>query len=165
MQQHLLQLPYPTVEGKASAYEIDKLYDFYAGRFSELTSITSYVYQSVITSNMPLSEILHKISITEMQHFQLLAKALIAFGIDPVMMGKHSYFSCSYTNYCKDVREFLLTDIEWENSAKEEYLALANKTQNSSLCNLLSRIALDEEMHVNILKETYEDIFGEPIPE
>ena len=157
-----LELPYPKVIGQVTQREIEKLYDLYAGRFSEMTAITSYTYQSVITSGMPLSELLEEISVVEMRHLQMLAEVLVTFGADPIFAGAHNYFTCSYTNYCKSVREFLTTNIDGELSAREEYLALANTTQNSSLCELLTRIAMDEEMHAQLLKTAYEELFLEP---
>lgn len=159
---YLLQLPYPKVLGQVTPKEIEKLYDLYAGRFSEFTSTTTYIYQAVISNCISnLSEILTKISIAEMHHINLLANALISFGADPVFAGAHNYFTCNYTNYSKDVREFLSQDIEWETSAKEEYLEFASKTKNQSLCELLTRIAMDEEMHAEILKQIYKEIFCE----
>ena len=156
-----LNLPYPQVEGVATEREVLCLYDFYAGRFSELTAITTYVYQSVILGDCSLSKLLNEISLVEMEHLNLLAKALVVFGADPVFTGKYNYFSCDYTNYSKDVRDFLTTNIQWEMDAEKQYKKLANETQNQSLSQLLTRIAMDEEMHAKLLTNAYLELFNE----
>lgn len=156
-----LFLPYPKLSGEITNSELNNLYDLYAGRFSELTSITTYIYQAVITQGRDISETLHRISITEMKHLELLANAIMFFGGDPVFAGKYNYFSCSYTNYCKDIREFLITDIQWELSAQKDYKNFALKTQNASLAELLTRLSMDEELHVCSLTRAYVSIFSE----
>jgi rubrerythrin len=161
MEEFNLCLPYPEVSGEITQKELGELYDLYAGRFSELTSITSYVYQSIIISDKELSEVLLKISVTEMEHCEMLGKAILHFGADPVFAGRFNYFTCEYTNYSKDVREFLKENIRGEASARKGYLELAYKTQNPSLKELLTRIAMDEEAHVKTLTEEYYRLFSE----
>jgi rubrerythrin len=161
MEEFNLCLPYPEVSGEITQRELGDLYDLYAGRFSELTAITSYVYQSIISSDKELSEVLLKISVTEMEHCEMLGKCILAFGADPVFAGRYNYFTCEYTNYSKDVREFLCENIRAEMTARKAYLELAYKTQNQSLRELLTRIAMDEEAHVKTLTEQYYRLFGE----
>ena len=50
---------------------------------------------------------------------EMLAEVLVTFGADPIFAGAHNYFTCSYTNYCKSVREFLTTNIDGELSAAD----------------------------------------------
>lgn len=156
-----LNLPYPEISGEASAREIEDLYDLYAGRFSELTAITSYIYQSIICNDTQLSKLLLRISITEMEHCERLGKALMTLGADPVFAGRYNYFSCGYTNYSKDVRDFLTANINGEENARRAYLELAYKTQNQTLRELLTRIAMDEEHHFKLLNEEFYRLFNE----
>ena len=88
------------------------------------------------------------ISVIEMEHLERLGKAMVCFGVDPVFAGKYNYFSCDYANYSKNVRGFLISNVQGEIGAKNEYLKLAGKTENKSLCELLTRIAMDEELHM-----------------
>ena len=161
MEEFNLSLPYPEVCGEITPKELGELYDLYAGRFSELTAITSYVYQSIICGDKELCEVLLKISVTEMEHCEMLGKSILVFGADPVFAGRFNYFTCEYTNYSKDVREFLSENIRSETSARKAYLELGFKTQNQSLRELLTRIAMDEEGHVKALTEQYYRLFGE----
>ncbi len=160
-EEYNVNLPYPEISGEVPLREIEDLYDFYAGRFSELTAISSYIYQSIICNDERLAGLLLHISIVEMEHLEKLGKALVSFGADPVFAGRYNYFSFSYTNYSKDVRDFLTKNIQGEQNAKKAYLELAYKTQNQSLRELLTRIAMDEEHHVKLLNEEYYRLFNE----
>ena len=91
----------------------------------------------------------------------MLGKSILVFGADPVFAGRFNYFTCEYTNYSKNVREFLSENIRGEISARKAYLELGYKTQNQSLRELLTRIAIDEEAHVKALTEQYYRLFGE----
>lgn len=156
-----LQLPYPTVTGKISEREAAGIYDLYAGRFSELEAITSYMYQAIIMhDDDKIGNILRQIGIVEMRHLDLLGEALCTFDHDPVFTGKYNYFTTGYTSYINDTRQILLYDIEDEKRAAESYRNLADITDNLSLCELLVRIAMDEELHERILIEKYEELFN-----
>lgn len=156
-------LQYPTLCGEISQKEMNNLYEFYAGRFSEMTSITTYLYQSIITSGMEISYLLKELAICEMSHLEALAKAILYYGGDPLFAGKYNYYSCSYVNYCKDVREFLQTDIEWEVNAYKEYKECALKSNNASFSQLMTRFSLDEELHVSRLRSAYFKLFNEEV--
>ena len=91
MEEFNLDLPYPEVCGEITPKELGELYDLYAGRFSELTAITSYVYQSIICGDKELCEVLLKISVTEMEHCEMLGKSILVFGADPVFAGRFNF--------------------------------------------------------------------------
>lgn len=156
--EYSLKLPYPKVCGVIGEQELLLLYDLYAGRFSELTNVTTYVYQSVITKNCNLTQFFQGIAISEMNHLNLLANAIFTFNADPVFAGKHSYFSGSYTNYERDLGEIILSDLQNEKEGIASYKNLANITLNGSLSELLNRIVLDEELHVEALQELFERV-------
>ena len=155
-----LALPYPELSGSISNTELNELYDLYAGRFSELTAITTYSYQSVIVNDCKISNLFARLAVTEMEHLNKLAKAIFYFGGAPVYAGKYNYFSGSYTDYESDLKELILNNIQGERQAIYAYKQFALATQNQSLCELLSRIALDEELHLNILQDLYNEVIG-----
>lgn len=151
-----LALPYPTVSGVINQRETGWLYDLYAGRFSELSAICAYEYQSVFSqNNEKVLYILNGIAKVEMLHLKLFAHALFNFGNDPVFSRRYNFFSGSYVNYQKNMIDFLQEDIQAEEQTIKNYKEFARYTQNESLCELLSRIALDEELHVNLLTECF----------
>ena len=153
-----LALPYPELSGKITNDELSELYDLYAGRFSELTAITTYCYQSVIVNDCKISKIFEQLAITEMVHLNKLANAIFFFGGAPVYAGKYNYFSGSYTDYESDLKQIILNNAQGETQAIYAYKQFATRTQNQSLCELLSRIAMDEELHLNLLQQLYNEI-------
>ncbi len=153
-----LALPYPELSGKITNDELIQLYDLYAGRFSELTAVTTYSYQSVIVNDCKIASVFKRIAMTEMVHLNKLAKAIFFFGGAPVYAGKYNYFSGSYTDYESDLKQMILNDVQTERQSIYEYKQLITRTQNQSLCELLSRIAMDEELHLNLLECLYNEL-------
>lgn len=148
-----MNVPYPEVTGSAGQKTLANLYDLYAGRASEMTAICTYVYQHVLTEKeyAELAGLFMGIGGVEMRHLDLLAEAIYALGGDPVYAGRYSWFSGSYADYTKDVKLMLQNDIETEKAAAEAYKQAANATDNQSLAELLMRIAMDEELHAELL--------------
>ncbi len=156
--QFSLLLPYPAVTPAPDERDLSRLYDLYAGRFSELTTICTYVYQSIIVDNECISRILKGIAIVEMRHLNLLGNAILALGGDPVFAGRYNYFSGRYADYEKDLCVFLQNDVAGERSAAESYRAAAELSRNGELSELLIRIALDEDLHVELLENCYKSL-------
>lgn len=155
-----VNMPYPEVSGNVSERTLMDLYDLYAGRTSEMTAVTTYVYQHVLTQKQfeEISELISGISMVEMRHIELLASAINTFGGDPVFAGRYNWFSGSYADYEKDLKQMLLRDIEAEKAAANAYLKAAENTDNESLKELLTRISMDEELHVTLLSAALERI-------
>lgn len=156
-----LALPYPELSGSITNDELIQLYDLYAGRFSELTAITTYSYQAVIVGDEQIQKILQGVAMTEMLHLHKLASAIFFFGGAPVYAGKYNYFSGSYADYENDLKQIILNNYQAEEQAIYAYKQLASRTQNQSLCELLSRIALDEELHLNLFNDLYNSILNQ----
>jgi len=153
-----LALPYPEVDRAPDEREVGRLYDLYAGRFSEMTTICSYVYQKVIVCNPCVAGLLGGIAAVEMLHLNLLAQAIFALGGDPVFAGRYNYFSGRYADYEKDVCVFLQNDVEGERRAAAEYRSAADASCNPQLRELLMRIAMDEDYHAELLTGCYNEL-------
>lgn len=151
-----MPLPYPCICAERDERECVRLYDLYAGRFSEMTAICGYVYQSAITSDERLVRVVEGIAAVEMRHLDLLANAIVSLGGDPVFAGRHNFFSGRYADTEKEPSVFIQNDIFSENAAAAEYRRIAALSGNCSLKELLCRIALDEELHAEILGCEYE---------
>ena len=153
-----VNMPYPEVSGGVSERTLMDLYDLYAGRTSEMTAVTTYVYQHVLTEKdyAEIAELLGGIGMVEMKHIELLASAINAFGGDPVFAGRYNWFSGSYTDYEKDLKQMLVRDVEAEKAAANAYIKVAENTDNQSLKQLLTRISMDEELHVALLTAALE---------
>lgn len=156
-----LALPYPEVDKVPDERDALRLYDLYAGRFSEMTAVCSYVYQSVVSSDPCVARLVKGIAAVEMRHLDLLAKAIFALGGDPVFAGRYNYFSGRYADCENDLRTFIQNDIYAEINAAESYRTTAEASFNPQLKELLCRIAMDEDLHVELLTRCYEELFGE----
>lgn len=66
-----LATPYPPlqIEGK-NLYYASLLTNDFAGVVSEMSAITGYVFQSLVTANPKISSMVHCISIIEMRHLR-----------------------------------------------------------------------------------------------
>jgi len=157
--QYSLCLPYPEICGRVTSREMETLYDMAAGRFSEMTTLCSYVYQSVISAETDeISQIVANIAKVEMGHYELLAGAIFKLGGDPVFAGRYNYFSGSYVDYEKITKAFIHNDIDGELAAINAYREAAENSTNQSLSDLYLRIAMDEELHVQILSDLLQEI-------
>ncbi len=154
MEESLLSLEYPLVEGDLCRDDVLALMEAYSGKNGECTAILQYAYQNYIFDGKyeTVAKTLEKISVQEMKHHSLLAKAIIKGGGDPIIAGRFSFFSGAYVSYIKGLKNALKTDIAGEKTAIEIYEKIIEKTHNESLKNLLSRIVMDEEVHIRILQ-------------
>ena len=131
----------------------------YAGKKSEFTSLTQYMYQHyIVWSNIKLnnvSEILEKIAIQEMKHHEIIAKILVKCGIDPknciYIDGNPNlcdFWKASNVSYEKTLLKMFENDILLENVAIQDYLEILNKTDNANLKQIILKILQDENNHL-----------------
>ena len=149
-------LPYPqVVAGYPDLKQVQCILNDYAGRESELTAITLYIYQSLIfKNNYPeISDAIEKIAIVEMKHFELLGDAIQDLGGDPIMGGTKAFWNGSFVNYIKNPRKALMFDIQAEENAILNYKKSIACSPNATVRALIERIILDEECHIVIFKD------------
>jgi bacterioferritin len=74
-------------------------------------------------------------------------------GIQPKFMTYETgaYWSGHYPVYAFDIKRILNSDIQGEFDAAEHYKRLAGEIEHQDIRNLLQRIILDEEKHIQIL--------------
>lgn len=154
------ELPYPELAVYSrSRGDVLALTDDYAGRESETTAIMQYAYQSYILKERypDLSLVLENIAKVEMLHHELLAEAIVQSGGDPIIAGKHCFWSGSSVNYAGKVCDILKIDLQGELGAIANYKRTIAALENKSIIALIERIILDEETHVRILEKLIED--------
>lgn len=155
-----LEIPYPKIEisKKDTAFGY-KLLNVYAGRVSELSAINQYSFQSFyLNKYKDLSNILMEISEVEMHHLKILADLICALGLIPYYVT----YNCSYkaipwnadfVDYTTDYRSMLLSNINSEVTAIKDYNRLINETNDPNVKDILNRIIMDEERHLEIFSE------------
>ncbi|MCX4361973.1 MAG: ferritin-like domain-containing protein [Clostridia bacterium] len=157
---YALDTPYPQLRGACSPCDIKMLMDLYAGRASELTSITQYLYEHYVIDGLDdnVSECVLGIAKVEMYHHSLLGEAIVKMGGDPIMGGSTCFWSGSNLKYTQNPICFLQNSINAEKLAVSNYRRAAACVKNASLSELLLRIGQDEELHIEILGELLESI-------
>lgn len=154
------ELPYPDLKiYSVSRGDVLALTDDYAGRDSETTAIMQYAYQSYILKEKypDLALVLEKIAVVEMKHHELLAEAIVQNGGDPLIAGRHCFWSGSAVNYSQKVCDVLKADLAGELGAIENYRRTVASLSNKSIIALIERIILDEEIHVRIFEKLIEE--------
>ncbi|HWQ40642.1 MAG TPA: LysM peptidoglycan-binding domain-containing protein [Desulfosporosinus sp.] len=144
------------------------LYEAYAGKDSELTAITTYLYQAVILDRPEFDALLRPIAYEEMQHLEKLALALRHLGVDPrygsLRSGHWLDWRSKFVNYTSELCELLDLNIEDEAKAHREYLELAQKIPIPEIQCILTEIAADEERHYHLFCQAKQQFCGEFAP-
>lgn len=135
----------------------------YAGLKGELTATLQYTYNTFYLENdKETQELFRSISLTEMEHFELLGKALKSLGVDPVITQMPPFRFNPYTsqavNYSTNIHKVLLDAITGELNAIADYEKMLEQLTNQNVSALITRIILDERLHVVALKEQLEKI-------
>lgn len=150
------KVPYPEVKDIGPDYKFGRmLYEAYSGSKSELTTILTYVFQDLISSDKEdLVALLGAISKQEMKHLELLGQILVCLGLEPYYMSTYGNKWCSDNVRCKFscLEEMLNFNIESEKGAIGGYKKLIDMTDCDNIKMVLARIIMDEENHIKIFE-------------
>lgn len=149
-------LPYPEVTpSERDINEIKLLMPVYGGRESETTAVMNYIYYSYVSKEKypELSKCFECIGITEMKHHELLGTAVAALGGTPYIGGNYNYWQGNYVNYAKDPVLMIKTAINAEKQAISDYKTVVARSRNDEVKEMIKRIIIDEELHIEILTE------------
>lgn len=159
---YALGLAYPSLDGVEPNTELaTMLMSDYAGRNGELTGILQYTYQKLYFEKMgyqDLASAFGSIATTEMVHFDLLGGLIFALGGDPKYLsispsGKQIWWSGNFVDYSKGITKILLDSIAGEAFCIRQYKKLKEYTNDDIVHSILTRIILDEEKHIQILRD------------
>jgi len=163
MQSCELGIPYPPAqtEGKNLFYA-SLLTNDYAGIISEMSAVTSYMYQHLISSNQKIADTIKCISLVEMRHLGFIGELISSFGGNPrlaVQSGcNSSFWSAHNISYETNPKCFLKENIASERSAVANYNVRMNQIHDVNVQSLLARIVLDEEHHIKLFMALLEEI-------
>ncbi len=134
----------------------------YADVKSELTAVLQYIYQSVlfdVGGNGEYGNTLVEIAIAEMKHLDLLSEALARMGVTPVYSHcppeKCNFYNSCAVNYATSPVEMIAADITAEKEAIAQYESMLDRITEPTLGALISRILLDERLHLKKFGEMY----------
>lgn len=154
--------PYPEIINPAEDREtVAILKNLATSKSGELGGVLQYIYQSVVSNraNQDIASIFEEIGIVEMMHLDLLMNAIVDFGGVPKYedaMGNP--FNVSGINYSLKLKDMLQNNIKDEQMAIENYSRAIERVKNTSLKDLLQRIKLDEEKHLQIFKQILNNV-------
>lgn len=149
--------PYPEVKVIApNQYYAKIIMDDYAGKISEFTAISQYLYHnfSLKSKYKELAEILENISITEMHHMEMLATMIKLLGYESIFKNSSNVFwNANYVYYGENVCDKLKADLKSEFDAIDIYESNIKTIDDPYIQIVLKRIILDEKVHVKIFEE------------
>lgn len=163
-------LPYPDLSALTADYKNAQIImPAYADAESEMTAVLQYIFQSInfdVAGNARFATTLEEIAIAEMKHLDLLGEALLRMGVSPVYVrrppNKCDYYSTCNVNYATQTAAMLAADIAAETEAIRSYEQMLCKITNPTLNALISRIVLDERLHLIAFKEMYCEVVADP---
>lgn len=149
--------PYPRIVGaKQDPITIGILKNLAMSKKGELIAVLTYIYQSVIAdkTNEDIAKIFEEVAVVEMMHLDMLMHAITAFGGNPKYEDAHGNFlSTMSVNYNTKLKDMLEANIAGESMTAAEYREATKHVTNESLKDLLTRIAQDEDRHLEIFKQ------------
>lgn len=133
------------------------LFDVYAGKDSELSAVTTYLYQAVILDRPEFDELLRPIAYDELRHLEQLAWCIRFLGVDPrygsFSKGRWFDWRSRYLNYSTELCDLLDYNMKDEADAAKHYTDLAKKIPLPEIQTTLLQIAADEERHYECLAQ------------
>ena len=161
--EYKVNLPYPKIEVEKKDKRVASfLLNSYAGRVSEDTAIHDYIFQMMMLDNPIYKKTLKGIAIVEMHHLEILGNLIYALGCTPlfgkVEKNEIDWFTGSYANYDNDFTSVLQNDIEEEQKTIEQYQKVIRLTNDLNVKQVLQRIILDEEYHIELFSKMLREV-------
>lgn len=159
-------LPYPSAEGVGQDREsVRILSPAYADRDSELTAILQYVFHATVFSGLQMkqySRLLMGIAVSEMHHLDILGGMLYRMGALPVFTScpprLFDFYSTAAVSYSCEPVKMIQADIRGEKEAIRQYQSMLRRLRNESVAAIISRIIVDEELHLHTLQSIMSEI-------
>ena len=154
-----LNIPYPKINiDKKDPILAYKIMNSYSGIISEFTQVSQYSFQSFyLNKYSDLSKILENISRVEMEHLKILGILISKLGLVPYFVTYTNNtaipWNSDYVNFTTDYRSMLTSNIKAEESTIDNYNKIINSTTDQNIIEIIKRIILDEERHIEIFKE------------
>lgn len=160
---YFLNVPYPPVEVEGrNTYYASLLTEDYAGQVSELTAITSYIFQHLICCDSGISQAVRAIAMVEMRHLDMVGQLIHLFGGCPRTgadrSGRMFWWSGQFTRQETDPGCFLKANILMETATIREYRQRIAQIHDEPARDVLRRIILDEEHHIHIFNCLLDEI-------
>lgn len=159
MKQYTLDIPYPPVDNLDINIEYGHIIlPNLGGLISEMNTVSLYSYNCIILEQKwpELSLAMHEISLVEMKHLNIFSKMCYRLGVDPRWWDCQDdfleYWSPGYNVYPRQIKALLENAISQEKQTIIMYEQQIIKIDEPIIQNILKRIILDEQLHIQIFE-------------
>lgn len=158
----LNDIPYPPTDNLTPDIRSAQIISFaYASLKGELTAILQYIYHSfhMANFNQEDSDILVSIALAEMKHLDILGESMLKLGLNPKYVqypGSKIYYDTSEVAQSTTPNKMIMDDIAGELNAIAEYNKMLFALKNEDVAAIIQRIKMDEELHLEVLKQMLE---------
>ena len=155
----ICDLPYPSLNNLTTDVKSGQILSFaYATQRGELTATLQYLYHEVFMQNFNehYAETLFAIALAEMKHLHILAEAMEKLGVAPRYVqypNTKIYFDTACVSQSVTPQKMIMDDIQGELNAIAEYNKMLFVLKNEDVEAIVSRIILDEQLHLEALKQ------------
>lgn len=159
----ICDLPYPSTDNLQKDVLSGQIISFaYATQQGELQATLQYVFHHYYLDNDG-GEILMGIALAEMNHVEILGKAMLQLGVTPLYIqypNSKRYYDTSTVSQSTSPSKMLMDDIEGELNAITDYKKMLNVLKNEQVSAIIQRIILDEQLHLETLKKLLQKYNG-----
>ena len=126
---------------------------------SETTAVMQYTYQSWVLAAefSEIADTMQHISMVEMHHLQMLGRLIDLLGGTPsyccVQRNRQFPWNATMVFYGRMVRQMMQNNIAGEQEAIRQYRKQIQIIQDCHIQEILKRIILDEELHIELFKK------------
>lgn len=159
-----VDLPYPPVRvDRPNLIYAQEMLSNMAEVVSEMSDVARYFYIAVVTEKQysSISACFHHISIVEMHHLNIFAQLAWLLGEDPRLWSgrtRKRWWSPSFIGYPRELCALIAESIQAEEEAIAKYAKQAFIIRDMNIVAILNRIIIDEERHLEIFKEMYQEL-------
>ena len=155
----ICDLPYPSTDTLTTDVRSGQIISFaYATLRGEITATLQYVYHHFYFGEIDENdaEILMAIAKAEMIHIDILGTAMLKLGVSPRYVqvpNTNNFYNTSTVSCSTTPQKMIMDDIKGEMNAIADYQKMLFILKNEQVEAIIQRIILDEELHLEKLKE------------
>lgn len=164
MSKYAIDLPYPSIDDLDVNVTYGQIMlSNLSGLHSEMNAISLYFYNSIILkkTHPKLMRIMEEIAKVEMHHLKIFADMCFLLGVDPRLWDCQNdyleYWSPGFNIYPRQIHTMLENAIIQEQNTISIYSHQAETIDEPIICDMLKRIILDEQLHVEIFQDYLRD--------
>lgn len=155
-----LHIPYPAVHAEGPNMQYARIMlDNIGGGNSEMSSVSLYMYNSLVAPEPAVAAVFREIQTVEQRHLEIFNQLAIQLGENPRLWTQRGrrkvYWTPGYNVYSRNLPVILTDAIESEQAAIRKYEYQAGMILDRNIVENLRRIIQDEKRHAEIFQELH----------